>query len=61
MNTRCRYAVLLHSGIAEPHFDLLIEPEPGALLMTWRLPRWPAGLGDAATRIKVPSPRLSHL
>jgi hypothetical protein len=36
-----RFAVLHHTGVAEPHFDLLTELSPGAPLATWRLPQWP--------------------
>jgi hypothetical protein len=36
-----RYVVLRHEGVAEPHFDLMIESKPGGALMTWRLAQWP--------------------
>src|SRR3954468_711103 len=36
-----RYVILHHTGVAKPHFDLMLETAPGSLLATWRLPRWP--------------------
>ena len=36
-----RYVVLRHEGVAQPHFDLMLETAPGAALATWRIPRWP--------------------
>lgn len=36
-----RYVVLYHDGIPDPHYDLMFEMEPGALLTTWRSPVWP--------------------
>jgi hypothetical protein len=36
-----RYAILWHQGIADPHFDFLLELTPGAALKTWRLAAWP--------------------
>jgi hypothetical protein len=38
-----RYVVLRHEGVAEPHFDVLFETEPGSMLQTWRLTQWPPG------------------
>jgi hypothetical protein len=37
----CRVVALRHEHIQEPHFDLMVEPSPGSLLLTWRLPVWP--------------------
>ena len=48
---RLRYVVLRHEGIPDPHFDLMIEAEPGGELMTWRLPVWPAQGADDAVAI----------
>jgi hypothetical protein len=39
MNTR--YVVLHHSGIDEPHFDLMFDTGPDGPLTTWRSPIWP--------------------
>ena len=37
-----RYVVLHHTGIPDPHYDLMVEPGPGATaLATWRVPAWP--------------------
>jgi len=42
-----RYAILHHTGIAQPHFDLLFESKAGSPLMTWRSANWPI-LNEAA-------------
>jgi hypothetical protein len=36
-----RYAILHHTGVAEPHFDLMFETFEGSDLATWRSPVWP--------------------
>src|SRR6185436_5473214 len=36
-----RWVVLHHTGVDEPHFDLMYEQQPGSTLTTWRLPEWP--------------------
>jgi len=36
-----RYAVLHHTDVAVPHFDLLFESSSGSPLMTWRSAAWP--------------------
>lgn len=36
-----RYAVLHHTDVAVPHFDLLFEAFSGSPLMTWRSASWP--------------------
>ena len=36
-----RFAVLHHTGVAEAHYDLLIETAPDALLRAWRCDAWP--------------------
>ena len=47
-----RYVVLRHEGIAEPHFDFMVEPALGKPLKTWRLPAWPLTASSVeATRI----------
>jgi hypothetical protein len=48
MNTR-RYVVLRHEGVAEPHFDLMVERDVGGALITARLKDWPP---QAPTRIE---------
>jgi hypothetical protein len=44
-----RYVVLHHTGIGNPHFDLMIELSPGSELSTWRLRHWPPLPGDEFT------------
>ena len=54
-----RYVVLRHDGVADPHFDLMLEISPGAPLATWRLTEWPV---KAATRLeKLPDHRQVYL
>ena len=36
-----RFVVLHHTGVADPHFDLMYEQHPGSALTTWRIPEWP--------------------
>lgn len=36
-----RYVILHHTGIAEPHYDLMFEREPGGALLTLRSRVWP--------------------
>src|SRR4051812_5986230 len=36
-----RFVILNHIGIADPHFDLMIESAPGGELLTWRCPENP--------------------
>jgi len=36
-----RYAILWHTDIEEPHYDLMFETTPGSALSTWRSPIWP--------------------
>jgi hypothetical protein len=36
-----RFAILHHTGVGSPHYDLMFEPDPGAKLATWRSPVWP--------------------
>lgn len=36
-----RFTILQHTGIPSPHFDLLIETDPEALLLTFRIEHWP--------------------
>ena len=39
--TPLRYAILHHTDIPVPHFDLAFETKPGSTLITWRSPTWP--------------------
>jgi len=43
--SRLRYVVLRHEGVPEPHFDLMVETQPGSALWTWRLGEWPPSVG----------------
>ena len=47
-----RYAVLHHTGVPAPHFDVLVEPRPGGDLAAWRSPAWPVDRPAAVERIK---------
>lgn len=51
MSRVTRYVVLHHTGIPEPHFDLMIATDETGPLLTWRLSRWPMEAGDVATPI----------
>jgi hypothetical protein len=44
-----RYVVLRHTGVADPHFDFMLEIEANGSLKTWRLKKWPPawGTGEA--------------
>ena len=35
-----RYVVLRHEGVAEPHYDLMWESQPGSQLATVRCTEW---------------------
>jgi hypothetical protein len=41
MSDTVRWVVLHHTGVAQPHFDLMYEESPGGTLTTWRIPEWP--------------------
>jgi len=47
-----RYVILHHSGIAEPHYDLLFETHPGSMLATWRSTEWPIESRTPVTRLR---------
>jgi hypothetical protein len=38
---RLRYVILHHTGVAEPHYDVMVETVPGGPLRTWRSAVWP--------------------
>lgn len=48
---RIRYVVLRHQGVAEPHFDLMVDAGCGGKLLTWRLRRWPPDGTREAVRL----------
>jgi len=47
-----RFAILHHTGIPEPHFDLLFETHEGSDLATWRSPVWPITSPATVHRLK---------
>ena len=54
-----RYVVLHHTGVENPHYDLMLELTPGSQLSTWRLPHWPPTPGDPFT--PLPNHRRDYL
>jgi hypothetical protein len=50
--TPARFVVLHHTGVTEPHFDLMIEAAAGGDLMTWRFGSWPIEVETTAKRLK---------
>lgn len=46
-----RYVILHHTGIPQPHFDVMFETSPGSKLATWRSPVWPVVAPTAAERL----------
>ena len=54
-----RYVVLHHTGIPQPHFDLMFERSEGSTLSTFRLPAWP--LTRAVTIEKLADHRRDYL
>ena len=54
-----RYVILHHTGIADPHFDVMFETMPGSALTTFRLPAWPPTAPLAAT--PLPDHRAAYL
>jgi hypothetical protein len=46
-----RYVVLHHSGIPEPHFDVMFDTGDAGLLVTWRSPVWPIAQPTMLTRL----------
>jgi hypothetical protein len=48
---RCRYVILHHTGIDEPHYDVMVEAEPDGPLTTWRSERWPIDRPTSLTRL----------
>jgi hypothetical protein len=47
-----KFAVLLHSGAGEPHYDLLFESAPDSSLVTFRLAEWPPAKGQLVTKLR---------
>lgn len=59
MNALRRFAVLHHTGIDAPHFDLLFETSETSQLTTFRLQTWP--VFERATAIKLRDHRRAYL
>jgi hypothetical protein len=53
------FAILHHTGVPHPHFDLMFESIEGAPLTTFRLPAWP--LTQPAAIEKLPDHRRDYL
>lgn len=45
------FVIVHHSGVDEPHFDLMFESSPGSMLTTWRSEQWPIDKPAALVRI----------
>ncbi|HEX4123902.1 MAG TPA: hypothetical protein VHY37_04185 [Tepidisphaeraceae bacterium] len=54
-----RYVVLHHTGIPEPHYDLMFDTGDGSRLITWRSPIWPIDRPTTLTRL--PDHRREYL
>ena len=54
-----RYVVLHHTGYGQPHYDLMCETAPHALLLTIRLSEWP--ITAATRRERLPDHRRIYL
>jgi hypothetical protein len=46
-----RFAILHHTGVPSPHFDLMFETAAGSALATWRSPVWPIVQATAVERL----------
>src|SRR2546423_12393801 len=57
--TRLRYVVLRHEGIANPHFDLMWESQSGSSLKTVRFASWPPM--DVTSFERLPDHRAEYL
>jgi hypothetical protein len=57
--SKVRYVVLHHTGIENPHFDLMVEMQPGLELATWRVAHWPPKPDDGF--IALPDHRRDYL
>ncbi|HLL88953.1 MAG TPA: hypothetical protein VK324_06595 [Tepidisphaeraceae bacterium] len=56
---RACYVILHHTGVDDPHFDVMIESAPDGPLMTWRSGRWPIDAPTPLTRL--PDHRRDYL
>ena len=56
-----RYAILHHTGVADPHYDLMFETYAGSDLTTWRSPAWPIGDGTVTVLTRIKDHRRAYL
>lgn len=56
---RRRFVVLHHTGVPQPHFDLLFERRPDGPLVAFRLPIWP--IKQSAPITELPDHRRHYL
>lgn len=56
-----RYAILHHTGIPSPHYDVMFETSPGSDLATWRVESWPVESPQPAQRLKDHRRAYLHL
>ncbi len=50
--TSLRFVIVHHTGIDDPHFDVMFETAPGSALTTFRLPAWPPTAPLSATPLR---------
>jgi len=53
------YVILHHTGVDEPHFDVMIESSPVGQLTTWRIAEWP--IVEPTAAIRLPDHRRAYL
>jgi hypothetical protein len=54
-----RYVILRHEGIADPHFDIMLEEEIGGTLITFQSRRWP--ITGPTSLVKLDNHRHEYL
>jgi hypothetical protein len=54
-----RYVVLHHTGVPEPHYDLMLETSPESALTTFRIPAWP--VNEPAVIVPLGDHRRAYL
>lgn len=47
-----KFAVLHHTDVEEPHYDLMFETSATSELATFRLGKWPMFEGQSATKLR---------
>jgi hypothetical protein len=48
---RLQFVILHHTGIDQPHFDVMVETSPASKLTTWRSPCWPIDRPTVLTQL----------